>query len=185
MRFLRRRSAADAAREDFSYVCSCCGVRHDMPYAFAFDKPRQWDESLRADRGSSLTPDLCVIEGRDFFVRGVVRIPILNGPQPAFEWGGWASLSERNYRRTVELWDSPLGLEEPPYFGWFCNELAPFYPSTMGLKTHVHTQAVGLRPLIGIESTDHPLAVEQREGVPFERVKEIARQILHPAQQPG
>jgi hypothetical protein len=181
---LRRDGDGDGkgAGEDFSFVCSCCGTRHGMPYAFAFDKPLPWSESLLSDPTSSITPDLCVIEGRDFFVRGVVRIPILDGPEPSFEWGVWASLSENSYRRTVELEHSPLGQEEPPYFGWLCNELAPFYPSTLGLKTHVHTQAIGLRPLIEVEPTDHPLAVEQREGVSFERVREIAQQILHPAQ---
>ena len=175
---------AESPAEDFSYVCSCCGQRHEMPFAFGFDKPWHWSSALDSDPTSRLTPDLCMIERRDYFVRGVLRIPIIAGPEPSFDWGVWASLSPANFKRTVELLDSPLGEKEPPYFGWLCSELAPFYPSTLGLKTHVQTQAIGLRPLIELEPTDHPLAVEQREGITFERVKEIARQVLHPGTVP-
>jgi hypothetical protein len=38
----------------------------------------------------------------------------------------------------------------------------------------VHTQAVGLRPEIELEPTDHLLSVEQRDGITWERVYAIA-----------
>ena len=41
----------------------------------------------------------------------------------------------------------------------------PCYPDTVNLKTNVHTRAVGERPFIDVEPTDHPLAVEQRNGI--------------------
>jgi hypothetical protein len=47
------------------------------------------------------------------------------------------------------------------------------------LKTRVHTQAVGKRPLVEMEPTDHPLAVEQRTGITLARVQEIAETLLH------
>jgi Uncharacterized protein conserved in bacteria (DUF2199) len=49
----------------------------------------------------------------------------------------------------------------------------------VNLKTHVHTREVGRRPFIELEPTDHPLAVEQRDGITWERVQEIAEQVLH------
>lgn len=68
---------------------------------------------------------------------------------------------------------------ESPYFGWLVNSILG-YPETASLKTHVHTQPVGLRPLIALEPTDHPLAVAQREGITMARVQEIVERVMHP-----
>ena len=38
---------------------------------------------------------------------------------------------------------------------------------------------LGQRPLITLEPTDHPLAVEQREGITMARVQEIAEAAFH------
>jgi len=43
----------------------------------------------------------------------------------------------------------------------------------------VHTQPVGVRPVVELEPTDHPLAVEQRTGITVARVQEFAEQLLH------
>ena len=71
-----------------------------------------------------------------------------------------------------ELWESFGRENEPPYFGWLSTAL-PCYPDTLNLKTHVHTRPVGLRPLVELEPTEHPLAVEQQNGITMVRVKEI------------
>jgi hypothetical protein len=49
------------------------------------------------------------------------------------------------------------------------------------LKTNARTRPVGKRPLIELEPTDHPLAVEQRTGITQDRIREIAIAVLHPA----
>lgn len=41
----------------------------------------------------------------------------------------------------------------------------------------IHPRADGIRPYIELEPTDHPLAVEFREGITMERVQEIAEQL--------
>ncbi|HZG42899.1 MAG TPA: DUF2199 domain-containing protein [Longimicrobium sp.] len=53
------------------------------------------------------------------------------------------------------------------------------YPDTLLLKTYVHLQPVPVRPLVELEPTDHPLAVDQREGVTQERAREIVEAVLH------
>jgi hypothetical protein len=40
-------------------------------------------------------------------------------------------------------------------------------------------QPVGLRPHVELEPTEHPLAVEHREGISIGRVQEFAERILH------
>jgi len=77
-----------------------------------------------------------------------------------------------------ELWEV-LGREkEPPYFGWLSTAL-PYYPDTLNLKTIVNTRPVGHRPVIELESTDHPLAIDQQNGISITQVKEINEFILH------
>lgn len=61
-------------------------------------------------------------------------------------------------------------------FGWLSTEL-PIYPDTINLKTNVHMRAVGIRPLIELEPTNHPLAMEQRNGITRLRVDDIFRLI--------
>ena len=55
----------------------------------------------------------------------------------------------------------------------------PDYPDTMFLKTSVCQRAVGLRPLVTLEPTDHPLAVHQREGIAPEELRRIVVAELH------
>ncbi|MFE7803030.1 hypothetical protein [Nocardia sp. NPDC057440] len=43
----------------------------------------------------------------------------------------------------------------------------------------MRTQPIGNRPLVELEPTDHPLAVEKRTGITSARVHWIAEQILH------
>ena len=92
----------------------------------------------------------------------------------------WTSLSEKSFKRVIELWDYDGREVEPPFFGWLCTRL-PLYPDTLLLKTHVHLRSSNKRPFVQLEPTDHPLAVEQREGIRMARVREIAGALLHGA----
>jgi len=55
----------------------------------------------------------------------------------------------------------------------------PLYASTENLTTRVHRRDDGIRPYIELEPTDHPLAIEQREGIPAARVAEILAHFMH------
>lgn len=44
-------------------------------------------------------------------------------------------------------------------------------------KTNVHIREVGMAPYVELEPTDHPLAIEQRNGITLDRVKEIEEMI--------
>jgi len=157
------------------YVCATCGTFHtELPLSYGASAPDLWEtlsENERAERGK-LTPDLCVIDQASFFVRGHLEIPIQRTDE-LFIYSVWVSLSKTNFARARALWNDAARTEEPPYFGWFSTSL-PGYPETLNLKTLVHTRAVGLVPWIELEPTDHPLAVEQRTGITWERIREIA-----------
>ncbi|WP_405013948.1 DUF2199 domain-containing protein [Kitasatospora sp. NBC_01539] len=162
------------------FTCTCCGEYHpETPMDFASPAPAYWLPGEERHPASLLTDDQCVIKGESFFVRARVEIPVV-GRDTVFTWGVWVSLSDRNYARAGELWETAGRESEPPAFGWLSTELPVYAPSTVNLRTMVHTRPVGERPVVEIEPTDHPLAVEQRNGITMERVREIAGALLHP-----
>ena len=162
------------------FFCRTCGAHHaEMPMDFGADAPASYysiPESER-ERRCDLTPELCMIDEREFFVRGGLEIPVTDGERP-FTWGVWTSLSERSFRRMAELWETEGRESEPPFFGWLCTSL-PLYPETLSLKSLVHMRSIRLRPLIELEPTDHSLAMDQRLGITMARVQEMVEQLLH------
>jgi len=162
------------------YICTTCGKQHDeLPMCFGSEAPALWQsipENERAERGE-LSSDQCVIDGKHFFVLGRILIPVNDGPGP-FIWLAWVSLSEANFLRTCELWESEGRESEPPYFGWLQSSL-PYEPTTLSLKTQLQTMPLGERPNIVLERTSHPLSIEQHTGISMARVQQIAETALH------
>jgi hypothetical protein len=154
-------------------VCRHCGTVLTVPLCFGADAPVAWEALTVDERGrrGNLTLDLCDIDGQHFFVRGRLQLSI-QGADQVFTYLVWSSLSKSNYQRTRDLWGADGREREPPYFGWL-NSALPGYPSTVSLKVKVHTQPAGQRPLIELEPTEHPLAIEQREGITWTRVHDL------------
>ena len=118
-----------------------------------------------------LSEDFCILHGQHFFVRCVLELPILASDGRALGFGVWSTLSEKNFRRYAETFDSGEG-GLGPWFGWFSNRLKG-YPDTLNLNCQVHPRAGRQRPLIELEPGPHPLAREQHEGVTLDRVLEL------------
>ena len=146
----------------------------------AFDAPYYYHTVPEAERAQrcTLTSDLCSIDDEDFFIRGCLEVPIAGGDE-SFAWGVWMSVSRANYRKYVEHYDDPDQSGLGPFVGWLSVRL-PGYPDTLKLVVRAHLNDGGERPSLELEPTDHPLAVDQREGVPFERLREIVEASLHP-----
>jgi hypothetical protein len=162
------------------WKCRHCKQWHaDLPMHYGAHAPVLWYTIPEAERDTRalLSSDQCVIDDEHYFIVGNVEIPVI-GSDEHFSWDIWVSLSEKNFARATELWNEKGRETEPAWFGWFSTSL-PCYPDTLNLKTMVHTRDVGRRPFIELEPTDHPLAVEQREGITLARVQEIAETILH------
>jgi hypothetical protein len=162
------------------FSCRSCGQFHgDLPMHYGAEAPIQWYSIAphEVERRGLLSRDQCIIDDQFFFVVGNLEIPVI-GSEERFSWDVWVSLSDRNFARACELWEQPGRELEPPYFGWLSTAL-PGYPETVNLKTMVQTREVGRRPSVKLEPTDHPLAVEQREGITMARVQEIAELVLH------
>lgn len=166
---------------EFSYTCRTCGQIHRGIPDFGFDSPHYFSGSPDPvnDGRNELTADTCIIDGKHFFVRGVLEVPI-RGPWGRFGWCVWVSLSRTSFERFVELFDDEDRVPGESFFGWFSNRL-PGYPDTLKIKTQVHVRSYPNRPLIELEPSDHPLAVEQHEGIDEARVIELLEFCLHPA----
>lgn len=163
----------------FEFNCSSCGQVHRGMPTFGADAPLSYyavPEEQRPTR-CVLGSDSCIIDGESFFVRGCIDIPV-HGEDEPFSWGVWVSLSESSYRQWVESFHLERRSHIGPFFGWLNAWLKP-YPETMNLKTRVHLRDAGIRPCIELEPTDHPLAVEQREGISIERVAELYALMVH------
>jgi hypothetical protein len=162
-----------------SFTCTRCGETHDIPMSFAFEAPIYWyglPEGERS-RGGVLDEELCIIDGRYYYIKGRICMPVHDSPD-AFEWVVWVSLSEASFKRALAAWERSGREDEPPYFGWLSSDI-PGYPTTLNLKTEVHTRPLGERPTVELEPTDHPLAVEQRTGISLARVLTIGEALLH------
>lgn len=113
--------------------CEICGKEHDELPDIGSDAPYYWSKEAEASDTCSLTEDLCIIEGEEFFVRGVVEIPI-QGTDDYFGWGVWVSLKKENFEIYRENSNSrSVG----PFFGWFATKIDFFPVSTINLQTTV------------------------------------------------
>lgn len=149
--------------------------------SFGTDAPLQWALLSQDERDRSvLAGERCEIEsseGRSFYIRGCLDIPI-RGTDRNFTWGVWCSLSKDSYEEVSKHWDDPARSNIGPHFGWLCTKI-PGYPDTAFLKTMLHQRDVGVRPVVELEPTDHPLAVDQRDGIDESRLSEIVTGLLH------
>jgi hypothetical protein len=170
------------------YSCNICGQHHKgLPLSYGspvpdivFSMPEKEQK-----RRVVLSSDQCEVRGKNlfdetfYFIVGNIGIPIIDSSE-IFQWTVWVSLSKENYKKTNKLWNKPGRENEQPYFGWLSTSLPKFiYPETLNLKTNVHTRQVGVRPFIELEPTEHPLSLEQRNGISLKRVQQIAELILH------
>ena len=163
----------------FEFLCNRCGQVHKGMPGFGASAPLSYyaiPENQRSER-CELRSDDCIIDEKWFFVRGCLEIPVLNEDEPVI-WGVWVSLSEQNFREWVKVYDADERSHVGPFFGWLNAWLKP-YPDTAGLKTRVHLRNQKVRPFIELEPTEHPLAVEQRNGISVERVAEIYAIMMH------
>jgi hypothetical protein len=170
------------------FQCTTCSRWHDSSeISFGADSPVPWRLATDEERaGGEINADLCTLvmkDGRHYFIRGCLDIPIKDG-EGIYTWGVWASLSENSFREVFEHWEDPNRVEFGPYFGWLMTSL-PGYPNTLSMKSMVHQREVGRRPFVELEPTDHPLAVQQREGISRRELNDRIRRILHESKASG
>lgn len=158
--------------------CASCKAEHSGMFDIAAWAPAFWEgpelceenSALRTD-GDFLSEDFCVIDGSNFFVRGVLLIPV-HGLDEPFGFGVWSTLSRKNFDIYVGGFDDSDYGDWGPWTSWFSTAL-PDFGDTLAKPAWVEPRPERQRPLVRLHDADHPLSAAQRDGIPPERVLEI------------
>lgn len=161
------------------FTCTCCGEVYDeMPLCFGGDYPDFYftvppdEREFRIEKAESL----CGIDKEHFFHRGRIVIPIIDHPEPLI-FNVWTSISEENLSTRTTQWNYPERIPNEPYCGWL-QTIVPTYGDIINIKTNAQEEGVGTLPSIWITEEDHPLAVDQRNGITLKEATEKVTAIL-------
>lgn len=164
------------------YQCACCGQWHEeRPTCFGAPLPAavaQLTEQQRASR-VQLSSDQCVLDDEHFFILGNLDLSVRRSDE-VIRWAVWSTVSRANFERASELWSTEGREVEQPYFGYLSNSI-PGYPGTINIKLMVHTQPIGIRPVLQVIDEDHALRHDQDSGISAQRADELIHVALYGA----
>jgi hypothetical protein len=161
-----------------AFICQTCGKEHSgLPLDIGFKRPADYFEVPEHERDTrcELTSDWCIIDGRHYFLRGCLFIPVRDSGDD-FVWGMWAEVSQQTFERYRELRDSD-GSQEPSHAGTFCGEPRGY----AGLDRHPLSVQFGpadKRPRFTLKPSDHLMYNEQQAGITQHRVHEILQMMF-------
>lgn len=148
------------------------------PDPWTHDETLEPNSAVRLD-GDFLSEDFCVMDGKYFFVRAVLEIPI-QGQADRFGFGCWSTLSRANFEKYLDGFDDANFADWGPWTGWLCNQLET-YIGTEPEAVFVDPQPGRQRPKLRVANPDHPLATDQEKGISIDRLVEILRFYGHEA----
>jgi hypothetical protein len=160
-----------------AYRCSTCGDLHDGLPDIGFQWPDPYFDVPGDERDARVqsNTDLCRIDNDQFFIRGLLLIPIIDHDDK-FGLGVWVSQSKQNFETYIANYDTA---EIGPFFGWLSNTLSFYDEDTWALKTMAHFQGNGQRPLIEPGESDHSLYFDYANGITLDRAWEMVHTNLH------
>lgn len=150
---------------------------NELPFGLSFPAPAYVEAIPEAERDARvvLEGDCCEIDGELFFVRARIQLPVADAgaAAPVFEWRVWVSVSAASYVRLADAFENPEA-EAARATPAFVSSRLPEYPDTLDLKGLLHPQATEL-PLLVLSLIDHPLVMEQQDGISIERVRALMK----------
>jgi hypothetical protein len=152
-----------------TYKCGSCGERHEgLPMAWRLERP---DLDPGAHQFEfSRDGELCTV-GSHHFILANIELP--HRGHEVFIWTCWVSLSDASFKRIDQRWEALEREKDESAIGWLSNILPTYEPTTWALKARVHQRSVGERPWVELEPTDHPLSIEQRNGIDDARIAAV------------
>ena len=153
--------------------CQQCGRElgeHTLDMGFSLpDVVWNVDEGERKRRAKFNT-DVCVLDEKRFFIRGVVFVPIV-GTDQQFGWGLWVEVDAAGFRKYLDVFKVDAR-GEPPVTGRVANS-PKVYPSLEGHGIDLQFGIASERATLKLHVSTHPLSLEQQQGIPMTRVHEI------------
>lgn len=173
-------------QQDDSWTCIRCGTVHAaLTESYSFGAP--WAASQipteELPERLKITGEFAVIN-KQTFLQGCIPIPVIGREMP-FYWCVWASFSCKDFARAAYVRSIPdeYRRKEPNYLGELANKIE-IYPNTLGLKLQIETRPFGQKHFFRLLPMQHSLAVEQRDGISLERLREISQLLEHKWQHP-
>ncbi|MET0943828.1 MAG: DUF2199 domain-containing protein [Flavobacterium sp.] len=161
------------------YTCACCNETFDeMPLCFGAEFPAYYfsvpleEREQRIEYGGSW----CYVDEEHFFHRGRLTIPIIDYHEDLV-FNVWTTISEANFCVRMDLWEDANRINQEPYFGWMQTDV-PTYGKTISLKSIAIEQELGLVPEIKMIEENHPLTIDQENGITFEKAVAIVNEIM-------
>jgi hypothetical protein len=115
--------------------------------------------------------DLCVIEGKRFFIRALLSLPVEAREIP-YCIGLWVEVNQATFDRVYDVWDSTEQLQEPSFAARIANEI-PTADGSYGLDAELRLTGPGTRPDVLLKPSQHQLYIEQTRGIDEHRVSEF------------
>ena len=131
--------------------------------------------------------DLCVIRPAaddldgaiSYWIRATLDVPIHGADEP-YCWGLWVSQSKESFERYAKTFDGDQSGDGS--FGW-CPVPMKYYRRSDGswpsLERDVEWFGGNERPKIVLRPSDDQLAIDQRDGISWDKAIEIARITMH------
>ncbi|MES2153426.1 MAG: DUF2199 domain-containing protein [Pseudomonadota bacterium] len=161
-------------------ICSKCGEEHPLEeMELTFRRPDDVAILSAEDRSRLVqeNSDLCIIEGKRFFVRALLPLPVATREIP-YCIGLWVEIAREAFDRIYDLWESDEQLNESPFSAYVANEI-PTAIGSLGLEAELHLTGPSTRPNIWLKPSNHPLYIEQTRGVDVHRVSEYSALFAH------
>jgi hypothetical protein len=176
--------ALNSQPKAFEFRCSDCGEVHKGSPSFSFAHPIQygWLDVSERSRRAKLSDDLCAIDDAEYFIRGVLEVPIIGADEP-FTWGVWVTQSKESFTRYRQTFNGDQS--DGGSFGWLTVTMDVYNRSNAGeplenLACDVWWRGPGMRPSIEIHECDHPLYHDWRHGISWQSAIKLAQATMHP-----
>ncbi|KAB1155945.1 DUF2199 domain-containing protein [Tenacibaculum aiptasiae] len=150
---------------EYNGILLCFGS--ELPDYYYAIPPNEIKERVELEKS------LCVIDKTHFFHRGRVTIPIIDFKEDLY-FDIWTSISQENFKIRMDCWNSENRKDFGPYFGWIQNQI-PTYENTINIKSIAIEQDAGVIPEIEITEENHQLAIDQKNGITYQKAMEIVK----------
>lgn len=147
--------------------CIFCGQQHtlsEMELAFGLPDAVFGVPEQEREQRVKASDDACVIDGRLFFVRCVLGLPLLDRDNSQYHFGVWAQLSEADFATLVRHWDDPMQDALPAFTAYLSNQI-PFCGDTVGLAVNLQATGRDTRPSLTIIDANSNLGQLQQGGI--------------------
>lgn len=116
--------------------------------------------------------DWCVMEGKRFFIRALLPLPVESRELP-YCIGLWVEVTQATFERVYNLWDSEEQAHEPPFAAHIANEI-PTAGGSLGLDAELRLTGATTRPKVFLQPSHHQLYIEQAQGIDEHRASEYS-----------